>query len=124
MSGEMKMAIGPKYENYQKTKNGNATVREWLGHIGAQGRGSDVLNLSIAHANVKLVIAGQYTTSGDNYRDSPKAFNDLLLRYIHENFSAIKAVIEEVMVEREEKARQETRVELETALSSLDATAA
>jgi thiaminase len=118
------MALGPKYEEYQRIKRENATAREWLAHIGATGRGSDILNLSSAHAAVKLVIAGQYTTGGNNYRDSPKPFNDLLIRYIHENFGAIKAVIEAAMEEREEKSKQATREELEAALSELAADAA
>lgn len=115
------MSLGPKYAEHQKIKNENASVRDWLGHIGKSGRGSDTLHLSIAHESVKLCIAGQYTTGGENYRDSPAAFNALLLRYIHDNFAEIRASIEAVMSEREEKARQETREELEEALQSLDA---
>lgn len=118
------MALGPKYDEYQKIKRENATAREWLTHIGATGRGSDTLHLSSAHAAVKLVIAGQYTTGGDNYRDSPKPFNDLLIRYVHENFGAIRATIEALMDEREEKSKQATREELEAALSELGADAA
>jgi hypothetical protein len=118
------MAIGPKYEEYQRIKRENSTAREWLTHIGATGRGSDTLHLSRDHAAVKLVIAGQYTTGGDNYRDSPKPFNDLLIRYIHENFSSIRAVIEAAMDEREEKSKQATSEELEAALSELGADAA
>lgn len=115
------MNIGPKYEAYQKTKRDNAEINTWLAHIGKQGRGSDVLQLSSAHAAVKLVVAGQYSEGGANYWDSPKAFNVLLLKYIHDNFDQIRAAIVTEMIAAEYEAKIATKAELETALSELDA---
>lgn len=115
------MNIGPKYEAYQKTKRGNAEVRTWLNHIGQKGRGTDVLKLSIAHANVKLVVAGQYSEGGTNYWDSPKEFNALLLKYIHDNFDEIRAAIVAEMEASEAAAKTATKDELQAALAELSA---
>lgn len=115
------MDIGPKYEAYQKTKRDNAEINTWLAHIGKQGRGSDVLQLSSAHAAVKLVVAGQYSDGGTNYWDSPKEFNALLLKYIHDNFDQIRAAIVSEMSAAEDEAKSATKAELEAALSALSA---
>lgn len=115
------MNIGPKYEAYRSKKRENDEIREWLSHIGAKGRGKDVLSLSSAHANVKLVIAGQYSDGGTNYRDSPKGFNALLMKYIHDNFEDIRAVIVAEMEQAESEAKNATRQELQSALEELSA---
>lgn len=115
------MSIGPKYEAYLKIKRDNAEINTWLNHIGRKGRGSDVLHLSKVHAAIKLVVAGQYSEGGTNYWDSPKAFNALLLKYIHDNFDEIRVVIEAQMRVSENEAKNETKAELEAALSELSA---
>lgn len=113
------MSIGPKYDAYLRVKRDNDEINTWLNHIGKRGRGNDVLSLSIAHATVKLVVAGQYSEGGQNYWDSPKALNVLLLKYVHENFDAIRAAIAADMLASEEAARVATKAELEAALSEL-----
>lgn len=116
------MSIGPKYAEYQRIKKDNIATSEWLKHIGASGRQTtDTLCLSVAHANVKLTIAGQYYSGDNNYRESPPAFNALLLAYIHQNFSAIRASIEAEMEKREAVAKTATRDELQAALDEVSA---
>ena len=115
------MSIGPKYDAYLKIKRDNAEISTWLNHIGKKGRGTDVLSLSPVHAAIKLVVAGQYSEGGRNYWDSPTAFNALLLKYIHDNFDEIRAAIEAQMRASEEEAKNETKAELEAALSELSA---
>lgn len=115
------MSVGPKYTAYQTLKRDNAEVQAWLAHIGKKGRERDVLSLSPAHADIKLVIAGQYTTGGENYRNSPRAFNALLLKYIHDNFEEIRAAIVADMETAEANAKAATKGELQAALDELSA---
>ncbi|MGO4316677.1 hypothetical protein [Agrobacterium sp. MCAB5] len=115
------MSVGPKYTAYQTLKRDNAEVLTWLAHIGKKGRHTDVLSLSVAHATVKLVVAGQYSEGGQNYWDSPKAFNALLLKYVHDHFEEISAAIVSDMEAAEARAKAATKDELQAALDELDA---
>lgn len=115
------MNIGPNYAAYQATKRANDEIREWLAHIGKKGRERDVLSLSPAHADIKLVIAGQYSTGGENYRNSPRAFNALLLKYVHDHFEEIRAAIVADMEAAEASAKAATKSELQAALDELAA---
>lgn len=71
-----------KFGEFQKAQRATQEAQEWIGHIGARGRESDVLSISVAHCSIKLTIAGQYTAGGTNYRESPASLNGALLRVI------------------------------------------
>ena len=78
----------------------------WAAHIGATGRfirdsGAETLKLSEAHAEIKLFISGQYQSSGENYRNSPKALNGALLEVIHSRAEGLIKEAIEVMRKRE-----------------------
>jgi len=116
------MSIGPKYDRFTAIKKQNTDILDWLVHIGAKGR-NETLGLSVAHAKMKLVVAGQYSTGGQNYWDSPDAFNNLLLEYVHTHFAEIRSSIEKTMALRLKEARAATRDELLSALGEIEAAA-
>ena len=117
--------MGPKWSEYRNASAARREVDGWLVHIGKTGRTSihgqtDRLQLSRAHASVKLVIAGQYDEGGTNYRDSPKAFNDVLLEVIHDRFGDLRKEVERRLREREAQALIAARDEVEATLSEID----
>lgn len=115
--------MGPKWKIYEDAKRAKREAAEWLSHIGANGRtyagNTDVLGLSIAHANLKMVIAGQYSEGGQNYRDSPTSFNAALLSVIHEDFENLSKRALAKLVETETQALIEAKTEVEGALSEI-----
>ena len=71
-------------------------AREWLARIGKTGRSTrdatDILHISPAHCRApQFSIAGQYTTGGQNYWDSPGAFNDAIQTVILDHFTELAA---------------------------------
>ena len=71
-----------KFADFQKAQRATRDAQEWMSHIGARGRGNDVLAISIAHCSIQLTIAGQYTDGGKNYWESPSELNAAILRVI------------------------------------------
>lgn len=119
------MVMGPKWNEYRNAAAARREAEGWLVHIGKTGRASihgntDRLRLSRAHASVKLVIAGQYDEGGTNYRDSTKAFNDVLLDVIHDRFGDLRKEVERRLREREAQALIAARDEVEATLSEID----
>lgn len=117
--------IGPNYGAYLAAKQRREQAAGWLAHIGKTGRTSingktDRLHLSRHHAAVKLCIAGQYEEGGTNYRDSPEAFNKMLIEVIHDRFADLREEVMRRLVEDEAKALVSAKAEVEAVLSSIN----
>lgn len=83
-----------KFEAWQKESSKAREVLQWLNHIGQTGRSTrssaDVLNLSPGHCKApQFTIAGQYTEGGNNYWESPDAFNDAMQAVILSRFKEL-----------------------------------
>jgi len=77
------MSVGlEKFKRFQESQRATNEAQAWVAHIGARGRGGDVLSLSAAHSALKLTVAGQYTDGGKNYWESPAVLNAALLSVI------------------------------------------
>ena len=116
--------MGPKWQAYQNASNRRQSVEAWLKHIGADGRTyngkTERLSLSRAHANVKLVVSGQYHDGGQNYWDSPDPFNKLLIEVIHDNFSEIRDEVLKRLKASESASLIEAKAEVKAALSDIE----
>lgn len=86
---------------YQQAAFRRHDAELWLAHIGARGRDSDTLRVSSAHCTVKLVVAGQYTTGGTNYWDSPEPFNKALIKVILKDWARISGAVVNLLREEE-----------------------
>lgn len=115
--------MGPKWKIYEDAKRAKREAADWLSHIGKKGRVHDghvdILELSIAHANLKLVIAGQYSNGGQNYHDSPKSFNAALLSVIHDDFDNLSKRAMAKLVEAETQSLIDAKGEIEGVLSDI-----
>lgn len=111
--------MGPKWTVYQNAKQKRSEAEAWLKHNRAQGRGNDILQLSPAHAALKLVIAGQYSEGATNYRDSPKPFNETLIKVIHDQFPDLQAEVIRRLKLAESEALVAAKAEVEEALSAI-----
>lgn len=116
--------MGPKWQAYQNAKQRRSEVEAWIKHIGATGRrhssGTDILSLSPAHAVVKLVVAGQYSEGGQNYWDSPKSFNSVLLDVIHDNFDELRDQVLKRLKASESAALIDAKAEVAVAMSDIE----
>jgi hypothetical protein len=69
-------------------------VTKWLEHIGKTGRSTrdhtDILRLSPGHCkSPSFSVAGQYDEGGQNYWDSPKAFDNAIKTVILSRFESL-----------------------------------
>ena len=85
-----------KFAVWQKEEAKLRDARQWLAHIGKTGRSTrnhvDILRISPAHCKpAKFTVAGQYTEGGNNYWESPDAFNDALMVIILQQFDGLSA---------------------------------
>lgn len=79
-----------KFTEWQKKSAELRLVQEWLAHIGRHGRESDVLRISPAHCrSPAFTIAGQYSTGGKNYWESPDQFNEAMKAVILKRFKEL-----------------------------------
>lgn len=79
------------FSAWQKESDRLREVREWLAHIGKKGRSTsrsvDILQISPAHCTApKFTVAGQYVEAGNNYWESPGAFNEAMKSVILRRF--------------------------------------
>lgn len=80
-----------RFDEWKARSREERDAKEWLAHIGRVGRKS-TLKLSPAHCKAPdFSVAGQYDTGGQNYWESPKAFNSAIMAVIIERFSELSA---------------------------------
>jgi hypothetical protein len=111
-----------RFAEWQKANRKIEEAREWMAHIGKQGRGTDVLRISPAHCTApKFSIAGQYTAGGQNYRESPSDFNvairDVVIRRFGELAAEAVALMEADARKKLIEAESEI-AEIQSAISS------
>lgn len=82
-----------RFDEWKARSREERDAKEWLAHIGKHGRNNDdVLHISDAHCtSPKFTLAGQYTSGGQNYWESPKEFNSAIMAVIIERFSELSA---------------------------------
>ncbi len=109
-------------KDYEKAKQAHKDAVKWINLLGVKGRNKEVFRLSEVHSSIpKLVIAGQFTTGGTNYWDSPSDLNKALLLVIHNNSTILLAEAMAILVEKEVLARRNCRKMCEELLQQISA---
>lgn len=109
------------FGEYQQARFRREEAQKWLSHVGARGRGSDILRISPAHCSIKIIIAGQYETSGTNYWDSPEKFNPALINAICKHWKLISETALGFMVAAEDEALIASEDEVASAAAAIEA---
>lgn len=95
-------------------------AEDWLSHIGKRGR-NEYLALSPVHCKVAMMIAGQYSEGGNNYRESPSQFNAALIAVLVEQFPKISESVMERLRRRERVALIEAAGEIRDVSAAITA---
>jgi hypothetical protein len=93
------------YKTWQQARQNLSRAREWIKLLGDKdSQDGRPFSLSAPHGNVKMVICGQHCAGGQNYWDSPEAFNRVLAEVMVENFQFISGKVIEKMQKTERTA--------------------